>query len=110
LMALEMGKPVAQGIGEINKCMIAIQHYVDHGHEYMMPENIKTEADVSYTQHQPLGIIFSILFFNFSDDAMELPFLAPNESCYSSARRRKHNLNEAVSVHSLVFSCTGGNL
>ena len=65
LMALEMGKPLAQGESEIEKCVWLCSFYADKAESFLRDEHIKTNAYKSYVTFQPLGIILSIMPWNF---------------------------------------------
>ena len=65
LMADEMGKPLAQGASEINKCIWLCNYYIDNAEAYLLPEQIKTEFYKSYISFQPLGLVFGIMPWNF---------------------------------------------
>lgn len=62
---LEMGKPIKQSIGEIEKCGKGIQFYMNHGEEILAPRHIKTEMKASYIRHDPLGVILAVMPWNF---------------------------------------------
>ena len=65
LMALEMGKPIAQGVGEIEKCAWLCDHYQENADQYLADEPIETNATKSYVSFQPLGVVLSIMPWNF---------------------------------------------
>ena len=65
LMALEMGKPLSQGIGEIEKCAWVCDYYAKNGEDFLKNKLIDTEASESYISFQPLGIIFGVMPWNF---------------------------------------------
>lgn len=65
LMASEMGKPVAQGRAEAEKCALVCEHYADHGPGYLAREPVETGARESFVSYQPLGTIFAIMPWNF---------------------------------------------
>ena len=65
LMADEMGKPLAQGSSEINKCIWLCNYYIDNAEAYLLPEQIETEFYKSYISFQPLGLVFGIMPWNF---------------------------------------------
>lgn len=65
LMALEMGKPITSGIAEINKCAWLCEHFAEHAEEYLAPKIIHTEMKKAKVCHLPMGIIFSIMPWNF---------------------------------------------
>lgn len=61
----EMGKPISQAKGEIEKCTWLCEHYADHAEHYLQPELIKTESKKAYRCYQPLGIIYAVMPWNF---------------------------------------------
>jgi succinate-semialdehyde dehydrogenase/glutarate-semialdehyde dehydrogenase len=65
LMAREMGKPVAQGVAEIEKCGSLCEYYAQHGPAFLQPEPVATDASKSYVAYHPLGIVLSIMPWNF---------------------------------------------
>lgn len=65
LMAEEMGKPLAQGIGEIEKCARVCRYYAEYAEGFLKSEMISTDATKSYVRFQPLGIILAIMPWNF---------------------------------------------
>ncbi len=65
LMALEMGKPVAQGRAEADKCASACDHYAEHAERMLAPEPAPTEAAKSYVAFEPLGAVLAVMPWNF---------------------------------------------
>lgn len=65
LMALEMGKPLKDGIAEIEKCAGVCEYYAQHGEEYLSDQLVPTEARKSYIAYQPLGIVLAVMPWNF---------------------------------------------
>ena len=65
MMADEMGKPLAQGELEINKCIWLCNYYIDNAEAYLQPEHIETEFFKSYISFQPIGLVFGIMPWNF---------------------------------------------
>ena len=61
----EMGKPIAQAMAEVEKCAWLCDHYADTTAEYIKPTEIKTELRKCYLHHEPMGIIFAIMPWNF---------------------------------------------
>jgi succinate-semialdehyde dehydrogenase/glutarate-semialdehyde dehydrogenase len=55
LMALEMGKPAAQGRAEADKCAWVCEHYAEHAERLLAPEAAATDAAKSYVAFEPLG-------------------------------------------------------
>jgi len=64
-MAREMGKPVRQGVAEVEKCAWACEYYAEHAQGFLTPEIVKTGAAKSYVRFDPLGIILAVMPWNF---------------------------------------------
>ncbi|MGE5348940.1 MAG: aldehyde dehydrogenase family protein, partial [Actinomycetota bacterium] len=65
LMASEMGKPVAQGLAEADKCSLLCRWYADLAPRLVEPESRPSSAARSYVVHEPQGIILGIMPWNF---------------------------------------------
>ena len=64
-MTLEMGKPLSQAEGEVQKCAWVCRHYAEHGEAYMADEKIKTDAASAYVRHLPIGPVLAVMPWNF---------------------------------------------
>jgi succinate-semialdehyde dehydrogenase/glutarate-semialdehyde dehydrogenase len=65
LMAEEMGKPVAQGRAEIDKCAGCCEYYAANAARFLAPETTLTEARDSTVHYQPLGVVLAVMPWNF---------------------------------------------
>lgn len=65
LMALEMGKPVRQGRGEVEKCAWVCEYYAENAGSFLEPEVVATDARKSFVAFQPLGVILAVMPWNF---------------------------------------------
>lgn len=65
LMAKEMGKPLAQGRSEVEKCAWVCEYYAEHTETFLTPQMVETEATRSYVAYRPIGIVFAIMPWNF---------------------------------------------
>jgi len=65
LMALEMGKPLAQGISEAEKCAWVCEYYAENVTLQLQDEPIKTEMSDSFVTYQPIGTVLAIMPWNF---------------------------------------------
>ncbi len=65
LMAREMGKPLPQGEGEIEKSAWVCEYYAENGETFLAPERIKTDASESFIVYRPLGVILAVMPWNF---------------------------------------------
>jgi len=64
LMTLEMGKPIKEARGEVQKSAWCARHYAEHGAAYLEPKTLESDASLSYVQHLPLGPVLGILPWN----------------------------------------------
>lgn len=65
LMAREMGKPLAQGKSESEKCAWVCEYYADHTEGFLKDQPIETDAASSYVTFNPLGTVLAIMPWNF---------------------------------------------
>jgi succinate-semialdehyde dehydrogenase/glutarate-semialdehyde dehydrogenase len=65
LMAEEMGKPLAQGRAEAEKCAWVCEYYAEHAARMLTDEPIATDASKSFVAFNPLGILLAIMPWNF---------------------------------------------
>ena len=62
---LEMGKPLAQGKAETEKCALACRYFADHAAQMLADDHIPTEYSQSYVAYRPLGTVLAIMPWNF---------------------------------------------
>lgn len=65
LMALEMGKPLKDGVAEANKCAWVCEHYADNAEAYLAPRRETSDGSTSYVRFDPLGVILAVMPWNF---------------------------------------------
>jgi succinate-semialdehyde dehydrogenase/glutarate-semialdehyde dehydrogenase len=65
LMAREMGKPVTQGEGEVEKCAWCCEYYAEHAARFLAEEPRQTDAARSYVRFDPLGPVLAVMPWNF---------------------------------------------
>lgn len=65
LITLEMGKPLREAEYELNKTITAFDYYIENAPKFLKDEEVKSNASKSYISFQPLGIILSIMPWNF---------------------------------------------
>lgn len=64
LMTEEMGKPITEARGEVEKACWAAEHYAEHAETYLAAVTLPSDATRSYVQHLPLGPILGVLPWN----------------------------------------------
>lgn len=65
LMAQEMGKPINQGVSEIEKCASVCEYYAANAAKHLSDQIIETDASKSFVSFQPVGVVLAIMPWNF---------------------------------------------
>ncbi|WP_029684520.1 aldehyde dehydrogenase family protein [Tatumella saanichensis] len=65
MMTLEMGKPIAQARGEVNKCAQVCDWYAEHGPAVLAAQPTQVENQQAWQEFRPLGIILAVMPWNF---------------------------------------------
>jgi succinate-semialdehyde dehydrogenase/glutarate-semialdehyde dehydrogenase/succinyl-CoA reductase len=61
----EMGKPIKESLFEVEKCAWAMEFYGDNANIFLHDESVNTDARKSVISFEPLGVIGSIMPWNF---------------------------------------------
>jgi len=65
LMAQEMGKPISQGVSEIEKCASVCEYYAANAAKFLSDQPMETDASKSFVTFQPIGVVLAIMPWNF---------------------------------------------
>jgi succinate-semialdehyde dehydrogenase/glutarate-semialdehyde dehydrogenase len=66
LMSREMGKPIEQARGEVEKCAWVCEYYAERAPEQLADEVVGTEYDArTLVSHEPLGPVLAVMPWNF---------------------------------------------
>jgi succinate-semialdehyde dehydrogenase/glutarate-semialdehyde dehydrogenase len=65
LMALEMGKPLKDGVAEATKCAWVCEHNAAHAEGWLAPREEPSDAGRSYVRFDPLGVVLAVMPWNF---------------------------------------------
>jgi succinate-semialdehyde dehydrogenase / glutarate-semialdehyde dehydrogenase len=65
LMAREMGKPVRDGVAEVQKSALACDFYADNAERFLAREPVATDARKSFVTFNPLGVVLAVMPWNF---------------------------------------------
>jgi len=61
----EMGKAIKESRSEVDKCAWAMEYFADNGKVFASEEVVNTDARKSIVTYEPLGVIGSIMPWNF---------------------------------------------
>ena len=61
----EMGKAIKESLSEVEKCAWVMEFYADNGATFLHDESINTDARKSFIAFEPIGVIGSIMPWNF---------------------------------------------
>ena len=65
LITIEMGKPITEAKGEIEKCAWACEHFAEHAKRYLADMVIPSNATRSLVAFEPLGVVLAVMPWNF---------------------------------------------
>ena len=65
VMAIEMGKPLAQGVAEAKKCARVARHYAETGEESLQPRHYESDGSATFVRFEPIGPILAVMPWNF---------------------------------------------
>ncbi len=65
LMTAEMGKPVTDGLAEVDKCAAACDHFAGHAAGYLANENVAIDGARAFVTCNPLGVVLAVMPWNF---------------------------------------------
>lgn len=65
IMTHEMGKPISGARSEAEKCAWVCEYYAEHAEQFLADERIETDAAKSFVTFNPLGVVLSVMPWNF---------------------------------------------
>ena len=65
LLTAEMGKPIVEAEGEIEKCAWSAAWIADNAARLLADEPMESSATRSYVRFQPLGVVLAVMPWNF---------------------------------------------
>lgn len=65
LMAVEMGKPLKDGVAEVTKCAWACDYNADNAQSLLAPRQEASNATRSYVRFDPLGVVLAVMPWNY---------------------------------------------
>lgn len=64
-ISLEIGKPIAQSLAEIEKCAWLCTYYAEISEKALQDKIIETDAQKSFVRYNPLGVVLAIMPWNY---------------------------------------------
>jgi len=64
-MAIEMGKPIAQGAAELAKCAWVCRYYATNAEQFLAPSARTSDGSSAYVRPVPIGPVLAIMPWNF---------------------------------------------
>lgn len=64
-MVAEVGKPIREARGEVEKCAWVCEYYAERGAGFLAPEPVDVGVTASYVAYEPLGVVLAIMPWNF---------------------------------------------
>ena len=65
LMALEMGKVLAEGSAEVEKCALVCEYYANNAKAFLEDKTLNPEKGNAFVSYEPLGIVLGVMPWNF---------------------------------------------
>jgi succinate-semialdehyde dehydrogenase / glutarate-semialdehyde dehydrogenase len=65
LMAVEMGKPIRDGIGEARKCAVGCDFYAENAERFLSAQPVAMEGRKAQVVFRPLGVLLAVMPWNF---------------------------------------------
>lgn len=65
LMSSEMGKPLRESEGEVEKSAVTAEYYVQNAHRLLADESVQIEGVDAWVSHEPIGLVLAVMPWNF---------------------------------------------
>lgn len=65
MITREMGKPIVESEGEIEKCAVTCEYYAEHASRFLADEQVASNASESAVVFDPLGVVLAIMPWNY---------------------------------------------
>lgn len=65
LITAEMGKPIGEALGEVDKCAWNCEVVADLAPEWLADHEIASGASRSWLSYEPIGVVFAVMPWNF---------------------------------------------
>lgn len=69
LLTVEIGKPIAQSVAEVRKCVRAMRFYAEHAEAFLAEQPLadpsRVGASRAWTRYEPLGAVLAVMPWNY---------------------------------------------
>ncbi len=65
LATLEMGKRIAESLGEVELSASILKYYADHAERFLAPRPLNSIAGEAYIEYSPLGVLIGVQPWNY---------------------------------------------
>ena len=65
LVTREMGKLIAQSVGEVALSASILDYYADHAEQFLAPQNLATPKGEAVVESSPIGVLFGVEPWNY---------------------------------------------
>ncbi len=77
LITIEMGKLIAQSVGEVKLTAAILDYYAEHAEAFLAPEKLSTAKGEAVVESAPIGVLFGVEPWNYPYYQL-VRFAAPN--------------------------------
>ena len=65
LVSREMGKPLAEAAGEVEKSAVTAIHYAENARRMLADEKVAIDGVDAWVSHEPIGLVLAVMPWNF---------------------------------------------
>lgn len=65
IMALEMGKPLRESEGEVEKSAVTAEYYMKHAERLLSDEAVQIDGVDAWVSYEPIGLVLAVMPWNF---------------------------------------------
>ncbi|WP_157263973.1 NAD-dependent succinate-semialdehyde dehydrogenase [Azohydromonas aeria] len=65
LITAEMGKPLAEAAGELEKSAVTALYYTDHAERLLSDEPVAIDGAQAWVSYEPIGLVLAVMPWNF---------------------------------------------
>lgn len=65
IISREVGKPIKEARGEVEKCIWLCHYYLDHAREFLEDQSLDLGEALAIRRYEPLGLVLGIMPWNF---------------------------------------------